>query len=125
MPDENMQHPIAPITPQRGEGELSNDDLAAALGFITTISENHLKQQAAQQPEVPTEAPQSPETAPTAPQEAEPPKDLPDLQPEIDALKTQFDGLKADVEKLIKDELVSVKDMIKEVLTKDEQEQTS
>lgn len=108
MPPEQTQPP----TDQNLNG-MTPDESAAALGFITTLGQQHMAAQNAQDP---TQAPTSPETAPEGQPQAQPQEDL---TPRIDDLQGQIDALKTDVQKAIKDEIGTVKDMIKTALEDD------
>ena len=95
--------------------EMTPDEHAAALGFISTLSRQHMMQ------EQPQEAPESPESAPQQEQQPEPQKDL---TPRIDDLESKIMGeigmLKEEIQKSApkdKDtELEDLKNQIAEVL---------
>lgn len=91
-------------------GTTQDDEMAATLGYITTLSQHVMGAGA-------------PQEAESAPQEEAAPEPKEDLKPEIDALRGEFESLKGEVQKTIKDEIGSLTDMIKEALTDDEQKQ--
>lgn len=100
MPEQQIQDPQG----------LTSDESAAALGFITTLSQHAMG--------MGQDASQSSETAPEQAQQPEPPKDL---TPEIEDLKTQLNDLKVEVAKSIKEEIGGIKDMIASALNDNEQ----
>lgn len=102
MNEENSQDPSG----------LSHDELAAALGFITTIGTHHhmAQQAAAQPPEQPQEAPQA-SVEPAAP----------DLTPEVEKLQKEVDSLKKQITKDPKDELAGIRKMVEDALNSDGQ----
>lgn len=118
MPPTQAQPQDVPNTsqdpvPQAGQDpkDLTQDELAAALGYITTLGTQHHQAMQA------TMAPQGQETGDTATPEAKPQEDL---TPRLDDLEGQFKGLKDDVSKEIKSGLDDVKKMIADALTQDE-----
>lgn len=108
MPQENMQDPQDPSQqnvnlPQ--EGGLSDDEAAAALGYITTLGQNQqMSMQAEQEPQ---EDGEQPETTEETPEETE------DVDSKIGALKEEM-------QKMMQDEIGSLKEMIVSALNEDE-----
>lgn len=106
--------------PQDNSGHnLTDDETAAALGYITTLSEHSMAQ----------EAPQSPETAPQAQQEQQPPEQPKDeISPKIDALESRImeematlrDEIKASAPKDKDKEIEDLKKQIEDVLNQED-----
>lgn len=101
MPDQNMQPPQNDMTP---------DEHAAALGFITTLGSQVMGAQNA------TDPTQTPDSAPTGEETPEPQEDL---TPRIEGLEGQFNEFKEEIKKDIKDEMEGLKGMIKDALAAD------
>lgn len=105
------------------QGQLSENDLAALLGYMTTLNQHaegqHPDQQVRQPQGEPQDGPTSPETAPG---DAQPPEPQNTPDPRIDALETQFNALKTEVAKTIKDEIGQVKEMVQKAVEDDTKE---
>ena len=95
--------------PTQPQNDMTEDENAAMLGFISTLSRQNMGMEA------PQEATQEAESAPTAEQMPEPQNDL---APRTDALESQITGLKDEVTNEVK----SIKEMIQDALTEDEKE---
>lgn len=97
------------------EGQLNENDLAALLGYMTTLNQHAngqhpdqiAQQEAAQAQNQPESAPPAPEVAPT-----------PD--PRVDELESQFKALREEVSKTMKDEMGQVKEMVQKALEEDD-----
>lgn len=102
MPQQESQAPL--------EGQLNENDLAALLGYMTTLNQHANGQHPGQIAQQDAQAQNQPPEAPPVP-EAPPPPD-----PRVDELESQFKALKEEVGKTIKDEIGQVKDMVKQAL---------
>lgn len=103
-----MPPPSKPTT-SPFQATLNQSDLAATLGYITTLGKHIWGQ-------TNPGASQSPQNAPQATQQAQPQQDL---TPRIADLESQFTTLKTDVQKEIKSGIDEVKGMITEALKQD------
>lgn len=89
-------------TTQDPQVDLSDDEIAAALGYATSISEK-------------TMFPPMPEETPEAEAVEEP-------EPEVDMGK-ELESFKKEIKDEIKNEIGSIRDMIAEALTENEQDE--
>lgn len=112
MPNDTMQPPQDPSL------GMTEDEHAAALGYISTLARHVMGHQQTdkevQDGSMPTDATQTPQDA-TQPTSSV--ASAPDLTPRLDALESQFTTFKDEVQKAIKDEVGTVRDMIKEALS--------
>lgn len=116
MPQEQMQDPTQVGTQEQVPNEtgLTDDELAAALGYITTLGEQQYMAMQPQEEEVPEEGmEQAPEEAPEEPMEEE--------EPEED-ITAKFDEFKGEIEKVIDEKIGALTKTIEEALKDDEEE---
>lgn len=110
MPQEQMQDPTQVGTQAQVPNEtgLTDDELAAALGFITTLGEQqHMAMQPQEEPEE--------EMTEEASEEEEP------EEPEED-ITAKFDEFKGEIEKVIDEKIGALTKTIEEALKDDEEE---
>lgn len=96
--------------PQQGgpDHDLSQDELTAVLGYITTIGENQMKSD---------NAAASPQTAP---QQEQTPPPQEDLKPQLTHLQTQINGIPDLVKTEIKQAMDGMTKMIQDALKEED-----
>jgi len=109
---------------QQNPQELTPDEAAASLAFITKLSENMMPKAEETEPET---APQGQESAPQ--QEEAPEVEEQPTKPnqELETLRTEMDAkmemLNKTIQETIKQEIGGIKESIQDVLTEDDGEQ--
>lgn len=114
MPPENPQVPSPQPSPQTPmpQGPMTEDDFAAALGYITTINQNMLGKQQGGTPQAQNQPPEASQTPPAPP----------DANPRVDALEAKFEAFQKQVGEEIKTGMDGIKQMIQDALKEDDNE---
>lgn len=99
--------------PNDPTAHMSDDDIAATLGLITTLGEQHMTQQQEAESAEPAAEPATPEQ----PEEAEDTKDT----ERLDKMEQDMAALRIEIGQMIQKEVGSVKDMIKEALSSEDE----
>lgn len=112
MPVNNMQPPIeesqdmAQPSPEMptNENDMTDDDIAATLGFITTLSQQMMAPQETEESVEEGEGEVSSETEEVAPEPVEPEPEVDKDQEVLSEIKDEMADIKSQLEQLLKEE---------------------